>query len=166
MPTSRSIASAADRSARRSSSCRASRARLSARRLSTSPDPLPPRTVEAFVDVRVGIGGTPLLFLLPADGRGGGPAACGADVSASAAASMSPQCAEERAYVADQQIGRFHGGEVAAAVELRPAHDVVAALAIAADGDVLGEHSHAGRCGARLLTPGGRMHVLLIRPRR
>jgi hypothetical protein len=29
---------------------------------------------------------------------------------------------------------------VAAAVELRPAHDVVAPLGVAADGDVLGKH--------------------------
>jgi hypothetical protein len=34
------------------------------------------------------------------------------------------KAAEELPHVADQQIERLHGGEVAAGVELRPVHDV------------------------------------------
>jgi hypothetical protein len=46
------------------------------------------------------------------------------------------KAAEEAAHVADQQVGGFHGGEVATAVELGPVDDVVAALGVAADGGV------------------------------
>src|SRR5437588_10145990 len=45
-------------------------------------------------------------------------------------------------------------------------HDVVAALAVAADGDVLGEHRHAGRRRAGLLAPGPGVHVLVVQASR
>src|SRR5262249_39016224 len=56
-----------------------------------------------------------------------------------------PKGPEERPHVADQEIGHLHRGEVAAAVKLRPVDDVVTALAVPADGVVLGEHRHPGR---------------------
>src|SRR5262245_43048953 len=43
------------------------------------------------------------------------------------------QGAEVRADVADEQIGRLHGGEVAAAVELRPVPDGVPRVCRATD---------------------------------
>src|SRR5690242_20484316 len=54
------------------------------------------------------------------------------------------QATEKSTYIADEQIGRFHRREVAAAVEIRPVEDVVALLGIAADGHILGERGHAG----------------------
>jgi hypothetical protein len=42
--------------------------------------------------------------------------------------------AEELPHVTDQQIGCFHGGEVAATAEFGPVHDVVGAFGEAADG--------------------------------
>mgnify|MGYP006164331197 CR=1 FL=1 len=65
----------------------------------------------------------------------------------------SAQLAEEGPDVVEQQVGGFHGGEVAAAVELRPVHQVVViALGEAPDGlEVVGED---GDAGARLAHAG------------
>ena len=56
------------------------------------------------------------------------------------------EAAEKRPHVTDQEVGRFHGGEVAAAVELTPVHYGVALLGEAPDDDVrAGEHRYASR---------------------
>ena len=57
----------------------------------------------------------------------------------------SAELAEEFPHVADQEVGCFHRGEVAAAVELGPMHHVVVALGEGPDGGVAGEHRHRGR---------------------
>src|SRR5215213_8056638 len=73
----------------------------------------------------------------------------------------SPKLAEELAHVAYQQVGRFQGREVAAAVELRPVDDVVALLGEAPDRDVLGEDRHpSGHRGGR--RPVARVHALVV----
>ena len=51
---------------------------------------------------------------------------------------------EELPDVADEQIGRLHGGEVTAALEDRPVRDAVLALGERADGAIHREHRHAG----------------------
>src|SRR5579863_3937649 len=51
---------------------------------------------------------------------------------------------EEFSYVGDEEAGCFHGGEVPAAVELAPVHDVVFPLGNGPDGDVHREDRHAG----------------------
>src|SRR5262245_7941082 len=59
------------------------------------------------------------------------------------------ELAEELTYVARQQVGSFHGGEVAAALELGPMHDVVVAIRKRPDGEVAREHRHpSGHRGA------------------
>jgi hypothetical protein len=57
----------------------------------------------------------------------------------------SADLAEEFPHVADQEVGCFHGGEVAAAAELGPVHHVVVAVGEGPDGGVTGEHRHRGR---------------------
>ncbi len=57
----------------------------------------------------------------------------------------SAELAEEFPHVADQEVGCFHRGEVAAAAELGPMHHVVGALGEGPDGGVAGEHRHRGR---------------------
>ena len=57
----------------------------------------------------------------------------------------SAELAEEFPHVADQEVGCFHRGEVAAAAELGPMHDVVVALGEGPDGGVAGKHRHRGR---------------------
>src|ERR1019366_5065615 len=56
----------------------------------------------------------------------------------------SSELAEKRAHVVDEEVGCFHGGEVTAAVELAPVHDVVFALSDVPDRDVHGEYRDAG----------------------
>src|SRR5579863_6717338 len=56
----------------------------------------------------------------------------------------SAQGPEEFSYVGNEEAGRFHGGEVPAAVELGPVHDVVLGLSDAPDGDVHGEDRDPG----------------------
>src|ERR1700687_5849843 len=51
-------------------------------------------------------------------------------------------------------------------VELRPVHDVVAVLAVAANCHVLGKYRHSGGCLAWLLAPGVGMHVLVVQAAR
>src|ERR1700729_1513671 len=51
---------------------------------------------------------------------------------------------EEFSYVGHEEAGCFHGGEVPAAVELGPVHDVVLGLSDAPDGDVHGEDRDPG----------------------
>src|SRR6266487_2131567 len=80
--------------------------------------------------------------------------------------SESPEATEEHAHVADEQLRHLHGREVAAVIEVRPVHDVVAALSVAADRDVLGKCGHTGRRGAALLAPRERTHVLVVQPGR
>ena len=53
--------------------------------------------------------------------------------------------AEELPDVGDQQLRLLQRGEVAAAVELGPAHDGVVQLGAAPDADVVGERRHPGR---------------------
>jgi len=53
--------------------------------------------------------------------------------------------AEEFPNVSGQQVGSFHGGEVAAAVELGPVHDVVVAFGQGPDGGIAGEDGNSGR---------------------
>src|SRR6266699_4577301 len=55
------------------------------------------------------------------------------------------ELAEERPYVADQQIGNLHSRKVAAPVELRPVRDAVAGIEQRTDGIVGGEHRDPGR---------------------
>src|SRR5829696_8677022 len=57
---------------------------------------------------------------------------------------VSAELAEELPHIADQQVWCFHGGEVAAAAELGPVHDVVVAFSQRPDGGVAGEHRHRG----------------------
>src|SRR5262249_11987864 len=57
----------------------------------------------------------------------------------------SAELAEELPHIADQQVGCFHGGEVAAAAELGPVHDVVVAFGGGPDGGGGGGHPHPGR---------------------
>src|SRR5215471_1914854 len=64
---------------------------------------------------------------------------------------------EEGPDVLDEQFGRFQRGEMATGLEVAPVHDVVGALGVAADGDVLGEDGHAGGNG-----PVARMHGLVL----
>ncbi len=64
---------------------------------------------------------------------------------AAAATGASAELAEEFPHVADQEVGCFHCGEVAAAAELGPLHHVVVALGEGPDGGVAGEHGHRGR---------------------
>jgi hypothetical protein len=52
--------------------------------------------------------------------------------------------AEEFAHVADEEVGCLESREVAAAIELRPVHDVVALLRVAPNRDALGEAGDAG----------------------
>src|SRR5579872_147626 len=161
MPTRRSIASAAERLSRRRSIWRASRARLRARRLRTSPDVVAVAPLVEGLDGRAGIAILSCDALMSSERRAG----CGACSSADAAATNRitlPKRAEERTDVADEEIGRFHRGEVAATLELRPVDDVVAALSVAADGDVLSENGDAGWRGGGLLAPAGGVHVLVI----
>jgi hypothetical protein len=57
----------------------------------------------------------------------------------------SAELAEEFPHVADQEIGCFHRGEMAAAAELGPMHYVMVALGEGPDGGVAGKHRHRGR---------------------
>src|SRR5271166_5838453 len=75
------------------------------------------------------------------------------------------QRTEEFAHIIDQQPRSFQGGEMATAVELRPMHNVVAAFCITAYSDILSEDSHSSGDAARLLVPGGSMHVLVVQLR-
>src|SRR5215471_6114224 len=75
------------------------------------------------------------------------------------------QRGEEGPDVLDEQFGRFQRGEMATGLEVAPVHDVVGALGVAADGDVLGEDGHAGRhAGGN--GPVARMHRLVVDIRR
>src|SRR5919198_6078872 len=157
MPTSRSIASATGSFQRRSSIWRSRSAWLRARWPSTSPEPFSARTQAALDGVPAG-----MTLLRPAKNPRGRQVNGGGGSRAGAATLVSAKPAEEPADVADQEIRRLHGREVAAAVELRPVYDVVAALPVAPDGDVLGEHRHTGRRRAGLLAPGAGVHVLVV----
>ena len=58
---------------------------------------------------------------------------------------------EKRLDVADEEIGHFHRGEVAAAIELRPVRDAIARIEDGADGSIGGEDRDAGRCSRWLI---------------
>jgi hypothetical protein len=65
---------------------------------------------------------------------------------------ISPESSEELAHVADEKVGLLHCGEMAAALEFGPVHDVVIAFCEPANGDVVpGEDRDASWCGATLL---------------
>jgi pimeloyl-ACP methyl ester carboxylesterase len=64
------------------------------------------------------------------------------DRAAPAGSSAEPP--EEIAHVADQEVGYLHGGEVTAAVELGPVHDVVGLLGEAPDRQALTAGQSAG----------------------
>src|ERR1700745_3901488 len=71
------------------------------------------------------------------------------------------QLAEELANIGDEQVGFFHGREVAAAVEFAPVHDVVGQFGEAPDGgrDLVRKHGYAGwrrRMGGRPPRPTSR----------
>ena len=83
----------------------------------------------------------------------GSPAGAGFDAARpSRLPVVSAELAKELPHVAGQQVGCFQGGEVAAAGELGPVHDVVVAFGQRPEGDVVGEHRHSG--GYRGLRPG------------
>src|SRR5215471_1882580 len=76
---------------------------------------------------------------------------------------------EERAYVADQEVGCFHRGEVAAAVEFGPVHDVVGLLGETPDRrcDLPWEDRNAGGHGrGRRGTPVAGAADLVVEARR
>src|SRR5260221_1133855 len=58
---------------------------------------------------------------------------------------------EKHLDVADEEIGHFHRGEVAAAIELRPVRDAIARIEDGADGRIGGEDRDAGRRSSWLI---------------
>src|SRR5215207_8495759 len=86
---------------------------------------------------------------IPCPGKWGTPLADRqAERTCRSGALQQAEGAEEVTDVADEQVGRFHGWEVAATVELGPVHDA-AGVEPGADGGVGGEHGHAGRRSGR-----------------
>jgi hypothetical protein len=83
----------------------------------------------------------------------------------SAAATRLRKELEKLTDIANQQIGLFQGGEVAALFELAPVHDVfVVAVGEAPNGkEVVGEHRNAHReTGRLLLSPRSGVGVLIV----
>jgi len=62
---------------------------------------------------------------------------------------LHPGGTEEFPYIGTEEIGGLEGGEMTAAVELRPADDVIDLVGERADGRVGGEDRHCGRHGVR-----------------
>ena len=86
---------------------------------STLPSRPSPTTIAA-APVTPAFGGEPRVLVPPT--RIEGPEGC-----------ASAEAAEEAAYVADEEAGDLHGGEVSAAVEFRPVVDVVVGVGHSAE---------------------------------